>query len=72
MANRTLPPEATLDLRIHLDKLKKVEELCMNGLQKLADGRMSRETYLDLLNEQTAAHKAWRHKSCEYFNETCD
>ena len=72
MAKRTLPPEATLDLRIHLDKLKRMEKRCMDGLQMLVDGSMSREAYVGLLEEQTAAYKAWRFKSCEYFSETCD
>ena len=72
MINRTLPPEATLDLRIQLDKLKRLEQRCMDGLQSLVDGRMTRDAYLGLLDEQSAAHKAWQLKSCRYFSETCE
>ena len=69
---RPLPPEATLDLRIHLDKLKHTEERCRDALQKLVDGDLSLDAYLRLLDSPSAAHKAWRSRNCKYFTEACD
>jgi hypothetical protein len=72
MEHRHLRPEVTLDLRIHLDKLKRSEERCREGLQRLVDGNMTLDTYLGLLDKQSAAHKAWRSRHCKYFDEACD
>jgi hypothetical protein len=72
MKDRQLKPEVTLDLRIHLDKLRRTEEHCREGLERLVDGHLSLDAYLGLLDKQSAAHKAWRSRHCKYFDEACD
>jgi hypothetical protein len=69
MEDRPLPPEARLDLRIHLDKLRRSQDRCKDGLQKLVEGHMTRDVYLGLLDQHRAAHRAWHRKHAQYFGE---
>jgi hypothetical protein len=69
MEDRPLPPEATLDLRIHLDKVKNLQERCREALQKFVEGRVSRQDYFALVESQSAAQKAWERRNKDYFDE---
>jgi hypothetical protein len=69
MGDRSLPPEAALDLQIHLDNVRRLEDQCREGLRNLAIGRLSRGAYLGLLARHEAAHEAWRSRHRKYFAE---
>lgn len=69
MEDRVLPPEASLDLQIHLDNVSKLQERCRDGLRRLVDGRLSRTDYLSLLNRHSAAQRAWEERHGKYFRE---
>jgi hypothetical protein len=62
MAERPLRPESALELRIHLDKLKRLEARCRDGLEKFLEGCLSRDTYLRLLGRQRDAQQEWERK----------
>lgn len=69
MGQRALPPEACLDLKISLDKLRQREERCREGLTKLVDGQLTREGYITLVDRQVDAQKAWEERYRKYFTE---
>ena len=69
MDRRPLPPEACLDLKIHLDNLRSTEERCLEGLQRLISGDLSRADYLGLLDRQMHAQRAWERRHRAYFED---
>ena len=72
MKNRPLAPEATLDLRIQLDKLRRLEDRCRAGLEQYVGGRLTREDYLGLLDQHAAAERSWRSKHERYIGTLAD
>jgi hypothetical protein len=69
VAERHLPPEAHIDLQIGLDRLRKVQDRCREALRSLARGKMSPSAYIELLNKQSDAQKAWEKRHKKYFRD---
>jgi hypothetical protein len=67
MTERTLAPEACLDLKIHLDRLHEAEERCREGLDRLSNGELTRESYGELLRRQRLAQSTWEDRQRRYF-----
>jgi len=65
-----LPPEICLDLKIKLDRLSRLQERCQEGLSKLADGGLTREAYIEMVEAQASAQKVWEERNKEYFNDS--
>lgn len=61
-----LPPDACLDLQIHLDRLIDAEERCRDGLRRLSRGTLTRKAYEDLFRRQRAAQAAWESRHAKY------
>ena len=72
MKDRPLAPEAALDLRIHFDRLRRLEERCRVGLDRFVRGRLTSEDYIGLVNEQTHAQRIWRRKHEQYMGKRLD
>jgi hypothetical protein len=62
-----LPPQAVLDLQIHLDRLKRNQERCRQGLSQLAEGKLTADAYCGLLERQRLAQEAWEQRTRRYF-----
>jgi hypothetical protein len=59
-----LPPEATFELRILLDRVHRSSERCREALYALSEGRMNRDRYARIVQEQMDDQKVFveRHK----------
>lgn len=67
MGHRVLPPEAVIDLQIHLDRVRSLEERCSKALRDVAVGTITKDVYCGLLHEQANAQKAWVERHSKYF-----
>ena len=57
--SNALAPEAHVDLQISLDRLRDLEDRCRDALRQLASGKLSREAYFSILDQQLEAQKRW-------------
>jgi hypothetical protein len=67
MSEGALPPEIWLDLKIKLDRLLMLEERCRDALTRLADGELSADAYIELVQEQVRAQKVWEERHTKIF-----
>jgi hypothetical protein len=66
MGDCTLPPEARLELRVQLDRLRAAQQRCFDGLRCLSDGTLSKDDYVKVLRQQRDAQSDWERKSRRY------
>ena len=67
---RPLPPEACIDLRISLDRLRNLEEQCIEGLSRWVDGDLTRDAYMRIVQRQQDAQRAWHARYMKYVAAT--
>ena len=70
MGQRSIPPEAYLDLRIHLDRLNRLQARCFDALGDLVSGDLSVDDYRGLVDRQSEAQQAWVERHEKYFGST--
>jgi hypothetical protein len=61
-----LPPEATFELKLLLDRVHRSSERCREALYELSEGLMNRDRYAQILQQQVRDQKALERRHREF------